>query len=474
MQRYKLNKPEYWLLLLGLLIRVAFVFFIAEPYFGRENIHVDGDTYSFAWSFQSLFETGTYTVNPGLEYGYFGRMPGYPFFMGVFYLLSGQDWPTAFIMISWVQLFLDLFSAWLLFLIARTLSGNRKVALTALLLYCTYPFVIVWTPVVYAETLGVFLTLAAVYFFIKSEDKVNLIWSGIITGAGILVRPQEILLVPVLMLILLFENYKEIKQLIKKSLLFILPVLMLYGSWPLRNYINHNKLIFTQDSRGFYNWDIDVMAFWAYIYSVKSEWDPQYTQIITNQKVTWPKEAYRTREDSLLLEKAVWLSQNCGSGFSHKKAYWKEPFNTPNCNKEIEALFMKLRENQIKNNPLNFYFIIPVENLKKAIFKSGLYDQNTTIRKLAGLLFYYRTLLILAGILFYFLRMRSKNNRNSDHLIPLIFFLILYLTLCAGTSIPLRNIEIRYFLPADVLLLIPAAWSINYLTVILGLSRSGL
>ncbi|HET8647000.1 MAG TPA: hypothetical protein VFO85_16005, partial [Vicinamibacteria bacterium] len=45
----------------------------------------------------------------------------------------------------------------------------------------------------------------------------------------------------------------------------------------------------------------------------------------------------------------------------------------------------------------------------------------------------------------------------------LSFFVLLYLTLCAGTSPQLRNIEMRYFLPADVLLLIPAAGLISRL-----------
>lgn len=467
------NRPEIWILFIGLIIRLLFVFILAKPYFGRENIYVDKDTYSFAWAFQSVYETGTYTVNPDLEYGYFGRMPGYPFFIGIFYILCDNNWEKAFLIIPWIQLLMDLFSAWLLYLIMLKLSKNKRIALIALGLYACYPFVVVWAPVVYAETLGVFLALLAMFFFVERKKKWNLLISGAIVGFGILVRPQTVLLVPAVLVVLLIDNYRNISLMIKNCFKFLLPVLIIYGIWPARNYINHDKLIFTQDLRGFYNWDIDVMAFWSYVYSVKSEWDPQYTQIITNQKVSWPKEAFLTKADSMMLEEAVYLSKNCGSGFSHKVGYWKKPFDAPNCNKEIESLFLILRERQIKNNPWNFFVKVPLANLRKALFKTRLYDTGTFARKLASFLFYYRSLLILFGLAFYILLIFKSEYRNKDLLLPIIFFVFLYLLLCAGTSPQMRNIEMRYFLPADVLLLLPAAYFIHILLNSIGLRNKG-
>jgi uncharacterized membrane protein YqjE len=455
------GRPILYLLFLGLIIRVVFVFFVARPYFGRDNIHVDGDTYSFAWAFQNLYETGTYTVNPSLEYGYFGRMPGYPFFIGAFYLLTGQNWDSAFVLIAWIQLVMDLLTGWLLYLIVFKLSVNRKTALIALFLYMTYPFVIVWTPVIYAETTGVFLTVATLYFFLTRESKRHLLYAGIIAGCGVLVRPQGMVLAAVMAIILIMENTGNRMQLLRSTTGFLLPLLLIYGSWPLRNYVNHHKAVLTHDLRGFYNWNEDVLAFWNYVYAVKSEWDPQYTQIITNQKVTWPKAAYLSKEDSLMLEKAVFLAQHCGSGFSHKRGYWKESFDTPNCNEEIKAMFVQLRKHQIKNNPWNFYFKVPLENLKKALFKTKLNDAKSLTRKLSSLLFYYRSFLIIIGLLFYLLLFKNRSYRNLNLLLPVIYFIFLYAILCGGTSVPLRNIEMRYFLPADVILIIPASFFIQ-------------
>ncbi|HRY32924.1 MAG TPA: glycosyltransferase family 39 protein [Bacteroidales bacterium] len=460
----QLRNPDSVILLLaaGFLIRLLFMCFLAEPYFGRKDIHVDGDTFAFAWSFQNLIETGEYTVNPSKEYGYFGRMPGYPFFIGLFYLLSGQDWNSAFRIIAWVQLFLDLCTGWLLYLTAMKLWKHKPAALIVLLLYMCYPFAIVWTPVVYAESLGIFLTVLAFYFYVRLERPYHPVWCGLTLGLGILVRPQAFLLLAAFILMLPFAKSLHPWHWLKKALLILLPALLLYAAWPLRNWINHGKPVLTQDLRAFYNWDIDVLAFMQYMFSVKSGWEPQYSALIRNEKVTFPPESYRNREDSLMLEKAVSLARECGSGFSHKKGYWKAPFDEPNCNREVKALFDTLRQNQIRYNPWNFYVKVPLKNLQKALFKTSLTDNAGFIRKLASLLFIYRTVLILAGLMALFIIWFRKKLRQGPALAILVYAVLLYLLLCAGTAEQMRNIEMRYFVPADVLLLLPAAFLLGF------------
>ena len=120
--------------------------------------------------------------------------------------------------------------------------------------------------------------------------------------------------------------------------------------------------------------------------------------------------------------------------------------------------FNYLREKQIKNNPLNFYFVLPMKNLMKAIFKNKLYNETTKIRKYASLLFYWRTFLIILGIFSAF--SLFKKNSPEKGIIFILFSVAIYFTLCFGTSPFMRNIEVRYFLPADILLLIPASYAI--------------
>ena len=130
------------------------------------------------------------------------------------------------------------------------------------------------------------------------------------------------------------------------------------------------------------------------------------------------------------------------------------PITQEDCNDSISLMFSQLREKQMIENPFNFWIYLPIQNLNKAIFKDKLYDTSSGIRKIASSLFYYRTFLILLG-LFCSVYLFKMENLNLLAITALGFFIMLYLSLCAGTGPLMRNIEIRYFLPADVLLLIP-------------------
>jgi hypothetical protein len=123
----------------------------------------------------------------------------------------------------------------------------------------------------------------------------------------------------------------------------------------------------------------------------------------------------------------------------------------------VALLFDELRQNQIKYNPFNFYVKVPLKNFQKALFKVDLSDNASIARKLGSYLLYYRTILILIGVIGLFLLIKNKTTLPIAAFVGL-FFGMLYIYLCAGTSPQCRNIEMRYFLQADVLLIIPAAF----------------
>jgi hypothetical protein len=444
-------------MLVGLILRVLFVLVGAKFYFGRENIFVDGDTQVWVACIQNLIETGTYTMNPGHEYGYFGRTPGYSFFIGIFYLLTGKDWNAAYPLIAWTQVVLDVIAIYFVYKIGlKLLNGDKKSAAIPAFLYATYPFVIVWNPVVYSELLSIFFLIIGLYYFIYEEKKYNYFFAGVFVSLSVLCRPQVLLMIGVMGLVILIKKRKNIYLLFRNLVQFGLAVLIVYGSWPIRNYVNYNKMILTQDLRGWSVADKDWIAFTQYLYSVKAEWQPQFDDLIHNRKVTFPEESYLTTDDSLKLERAIYLSQNCGSSFSNWRGYWKEPITGENCNLEIKQLFDELRMKQITSNPINFYIVLPLKNLSKALFKYKLYDTETIARKLASLLFIFRTLLILLGILGLINAFITKMF-SVELAVVLLYFILLYLSLCFGTGPQFRNIEMRYFLPADVLLLFPTS-----------------
>ncbi len=443
------------ILAISFLLRLFFLLFGAEIYYNRDNIHVDGDTYVWAVNIINLIEHGNYTIDFEHEYGHFSRLPGYSFFIGIFYLLCGKNVLLAFTVIGWSQIFIDVFSVFLFFKIGILIFKREGPSLLLAALYGTYPFIIVWTPVVYAETLGIFFMALTLYFFLKEKISYHYIYSGIFLGAAMLVRPQIAVLAPVFCLIIVFQHFHSFNKMLKYLMQLCFMVMVIYGSWPLRNYVNHNKLIFTRDLKSIPYWNTDVRAFWDYIFVLKAEWEPQFSQIVQNKSVDIPKHAYTVPGDSAKLAKVLALCKSCGSGFSRWPGYWKAPVEDgQDCNEEIIQLFSELEDNQREHNFWNVYFWVPMQNLKKALFKSQLYDQATTARKLASLLFYYRTFLIFAGFFGLILMYRCKNGNVLMSLGIFLYVTGWYLYL----AFVFHNMEIRYLLPADILLLIPASY----------------
>ena len=471
------------LVLLGLFLRLIFTWVIAPYYFNRPNIHLDNDTTAWMTGLYNLIYNGEFTLMLNNELAAYCRMPGYSLFMApafgivsFFYYLQGVEfenysdkWYIVLKLTAYFQIVLDTISIYLIYYISNKIFKQHKIAIVAAFIYATYPFVIVWNPVCYSEIPSLFFALLALGLSLKSEKKYVLGIAGASLGFAVLNRPQFALLAP-LMIFFFYQKYNAaFKNNLSKMFVFFVFFGITYGAWPIRNFVRFNKVIITQDLRGFDNWNDDVIAFMQYIYSVKAEWQPQFSDILQNKQVVFPKESYAFKEDSLKLERAVYLAKNCGRGFSEWAGYWKATipiFDTANdCSMEVAQLFDELRQNQIKEQPFNFYLKVPMQNLQKAMFKNDLSDNASVARKLGAYLFYYRSLMLLIGIFGLYLIFKQKEFRPWAIFVG-CFFAFLYIYLCFGTSPQCRNIEMRYFLQADVLMLIPAAYFFARLTLI--------
>jgi len=64
--------------------------FGASIYNGGDFSYVGGDTYWWLNNFANLMDQGVYTDELNSEHGYFTRLPGYYFFIGFFYMLTGK------------------------------------------------------------------------------------------------------------------------------------------------------------------------------------------------------------------------------------------------------------------------------------------------------------------------------------------------------------------------------------------------
>ena len=133
--KLKIEKSILLIAIAGLLVRIGFILIGAKFYFGRPDIYVDADTQAWQDCIATLINTGTYSTNHFSEYGYFIRMPGYSFFIGLFYLLCGENWDTAIPIIAWFQTLLDFFMIVLIYQIGTKIFLNKNIALILSALY---------------------------------------------------------------------------------------------------------------------------------------------------------------------------------------------------------------------------------------------------------------------------------------------------------------------------------------------------
>ncbi len=448
----------YFIIPIGFLFRALFIMFGAKLYYGTETFWMGGDTPGWVDSIINLIEHGTYTIDFKSDIGYFFRPPGYSFYIGIFYLLSGKNLALMYQFIIWSQVLLDTLAIYLLYKTVCFAFSNTKIALITAILYAIYPFVIVWNAVVYAESTSVFFLLLSLYFFFHPSIKYKYVLSGIFISIAVLIRVQLIFMFPILGLIILFIYWGNTKNTISNLLQFGLMTVIVYGSWPIRNYINYNKWVFSEEWEGYHHWSMDYIRFYEYIFSVQTGEEPQNYQIIHGEKVTFPKDCYVVKGDSTKLENVVKLCRTCGEGFSYfmRSAGVREDVvgKDDNCNEEIERTFVALRENQKKYNSLNYYLWVPLSNLKKAIFKYTLAKPSESIvGKLASLLFLFRTLLLLLGFMGLIILLKYRLGGYLC-VISFLYFCSWYFFDCFDY----RSMEIRYFLQADILMLIPAAF----------------
>ena len=466
-----INKNLILIISIGLLSRLIFYFFGAEIYFGKEDFNIGGDTYWWVNSIVNLIENGCYCNDINDRLSCFVRTPGYSFFIGIFYLFS-KDIDFILKLIPFVQIILDCFSIYFIYEISIKSFDDKNIGYIASLIYSFFPFVIVWNVIVYAESLSFFLLLFSLYIVLNYKSYFHYILSGIILGFAILTRIQIIVGIPIFLFCVFYllrnERHEHMNYFLKFSV-FALALIFTYSLWPIRNYLNHDKIILSQHLGDKHHWAPDYMKYMDYIWSVKVDHEPQLTQIISNSKVTFPKSSYIIPEDSTLINEFVHLARNCGEGFSYfanSAGYRSDVIKKENCcNERLVDIFDTLISHQKKYNPLNYYITVPLKNFYKAIFKSDLKKASSNmVYTLGKLLFLTRTILIFLGLFGIFLIIKkNKSKVNFITLLSLLYFLSWYFFQC----FIYRNMEIRYLIHSDILLIIPASYTIiifgNYL-----------
>ncbi len=204
------------------------------------------------------------------------RVPGYPAFLAVLYALAGDS--RTVVMVA--QAALDVVTCLLIALLAAALvpqTQRRRVAIAAMWLAATCPFVANYSAVVLTEVPATFLTAAALLVFLTCTDGYvgdnfhvvrgrNWFLGAILVGFGALVRPETPLLLVALGLVLVarWRRRRNWTHLLPAAALMAFGLILPLLPWAARNWREFHRVQFLAPRhaempgefvpRGFYTW----------------------------------------------------------------------------------------------------------------------------------------------------------------------------------------------------------------------------
>jgi 4-amino-4-deoxy-L-arabinose transferase-like glycosyltransferase len=230
----------------GLVLRLAFAF----GYWTGEVLTRDEREYlSLARSlaaghgFVYDAEVKTGPIDP------FGRAPGYPVFLA---LVGGGSSVTASVpgSVKTAQAVIGSLGVVLVGLLARQLAGDRAAIAAAAIAACYPP--LVWISA-YAFSEAIFWPLGLVIgrrvsFYENRKKTPDVFFTGVLTGAAILIRPAMLLFLPLAAAWLLWKRRPwAMLALVAGAMLVIAP-------WTIRNYQHHGRFVLVASEGGVTFW----------------------------------------------------------------------------------------------------------------------------------------------------------------------------------------------------------------------------
>ncbi len=156
------------------------------------------------------------------------RTPGYPFFIGLIYLITPHPYLVVFI-----QIFINTGSVYLIYLIGKEIF-NEETGLIASLIFAFEPDHLFFTYSLLSETLFILVMLSCIlllFRYIRSGK--HLVPLSLLMGIGILIKPVVLYLPLVLSLTL------------KRRFVFLIIVYSIAGTWCFRNKIKYDHFQLT-------------------------------------------------------------------------------------------------------------------------------------------------------------------------------------------------------------------------------------
>jgi len=457
---HTINKhPLISIFITALLLRLAFSFYFQQFYFG-EFIFKYRDTSSYLDPILNLINHGSYIGDFYLEDSKFFRVPVYPAFLGFVHLTFGAEYFDY--AVALIQSLLDSISAVLVYLILYRVTSSHAMALLSGLLYASYPFVILWSPISYTEVLQIFFIFLLMYLVLVNHcEKRYTFLQGILVGMLILTKQYLglFLLVPVVVVFFSDAMKKEMRK--KMMLIFMVFVGMgiVLTPWIVRNYMESGKVIVLKaESTGLRARGLDFEAFEKFATLFNENITPMMNDIAYRGTVTFDKHLAFVSAHQDEIDAATKKAHICGSSFMEIRESTGQGIPHSGCDDKVVKDFDTLTDMFWSEVPLSEAMETRVDAVQKIFMKSNILYKKIAFSKtefLKTALFKYRVLLILLGMVGMILIL--MNYVKSMHKIFVMAVAMTSMSFYAFFALLIVHVEMRYILVPDLLMTIFAS-----------------
>ncbi len=424
-----------------------------------------------------------FTIDPAKPHYFVRRSPGYPMFFGLHYLLFGERF--CYLGMRITQLLMAALSVILLGMTVVNFTNNIAWARWSVRLFALSPFLVINSYYTLTEAVTPFWIISSFYLFsvtIKRNGPLIFFITGLSVGFMVLTRPILLLMIPVMLVVLLYLKWSDIRIFLKGSIFLCFGVLMMMSPWVIRNYyVTKGEIIFLEK---FYNedpmdfgkghiyfrswlscWTNINDAYSAEVFSMKLRHSSPETRpmLIKNYINNLPP--YLADCNMADINDALWSLANC---FEYKdsinKLYTDQSEDIiPPCEEEVKKEFINLSFVFKHSQPLRYYVITPINIFKEMALNSYSYaygSLNPLDKKFSTLQIVFKSIMYFLNAMLYlsFFIVIFYKSFPLILKIPIVLFNLLTIFFFAYY---LRYAELRYMLPIYPFLYICLAFFIQ-------------
>lgn len=442
--------------LIALILRLLFSFYFQQFYFG-DFTFTYADTSSYLNPILNLINDGEYIGDKYLTDSRYFRPPVYPLFLGLFHLISPES--TFDYVVASAQCLIGAGSSVLVYCCILNITRERLAAQFSGFIFASYPFVILWTPIMYTETIQLFFILFLIYLATSEKFTIfSVVMQGLLIGLVVLTKQYLGLIILIPLYIVLFTAKINGRQKIIHFFILIFSFTLVMSPWVIRNYIASGKIIVLFSKTAGLRFTLDDMISFTHF---ANKFDENITENV--HLVAYTGEVLLSKHPEFVnkykkdIDEATLLAYQCGGSFQEwrsKSSPEQPPYD--NCNDAVVSKFNWLSEQFWKEVPFWEALESRRDSLWKILSKSDLVNKSLNLNKSSlakYFLFKYRVFLMFLGFAgMVYLLVRQNKQHGQKVMVESLLFTALAFYLFF--SLVMVQAEMRYLLTPDVMITI--------------------